>query len=204
MFFLGVFQVGSFNYIIVGEHVVIQYFQDPTFLRLLDESGGVPREIREMLEQLTLTYDPSSPCIEKGLAAGFEYLAERFEPIANNALVGLLPAVVLGEALRLSDKIPGSEVTYESMQHVGVVWLVPLENKLYHATMPLLFLQAICQFSSNFKVVAILNTLANTDWRKFELLCAHFSAYKMSCLSFAGHSRVAMSSFYGGGDMSPK
>lgn len=112
MFFLGVFQVGSFNYIIVGEHVVIQYFQDPTFLRLLDESGGVPREIREMLEQLTLTYDPSSPCIEKGRAAGVEYLAERFEPIANNALVGLLPAVVLGEALRLSDKIPRALLFY--------------------------------------------------------------------------------------------
>jgi hypothetical protein len=49
-----------------------EYFSNPDFLRLLDESGGIPRVIRMILEKLTLEYNPL--CIENGRIAALVYL----------------------------------------------------------------------------------------------------------------------------------
>jgi hypothetical protein len=179
-----------------------EYLRNRDFLRLLDESGGVPRVIRMILEKLTLEYDPSR--IEDGRNNAFQYLKERYF-LKEEDIVGLLPSVVLGKACDLSSAIPGSKLIYEDLQRNGVVWMKPFGN-MYQATMPLLSLRAFCEKNSDHpdvrRVMELLNLLDNTSWSEFEHLCARFSGYKMSHLALLGYPGVTMRHFYGV-DMAP-
>jgi len=179
-----------------------EYFSNPDFLRLLDESGGIPRVIRIILDELTVEYNPL--CIEKGREAALEYLKQKLF-VDKADIAKLLSAVVLGEVCDLATPI-GSNLTFDHLQESGTVWMKPF-GKIYQVTMPLLSLRAICETYTDHldarRVLTMLNTLKNTDWVKFEHFCAHFSAYKMKHLALSGPPRVTMGDFYGV-DMAPE
>jgi hypothetical protein len=181
-----------------------EYFSNPDFLRLLDESGGIPRVIRIILNELTVEYNPS--CIEEGRKKALVYLKTRLS-FNNEAITELLAAVVLGEGCDLLSPIPGSKLTFVELQEIGVVFMKPF-GEVYQVTMPLLSLRALCHRHRKHHpdaqiVLTMLNTLKNTDWVKFEHFCAHFSAYKMKYLALSGPPRVTMGDFYGV-DMAPE
>jgi len=182
-----------------------QYLKNADFLRLLDQSGGIPRIIRRMFEQLTVNYDPR--CIPYARKAALEYLNSKSGVMSVEASLGLIPTVVLGERVVLNKQIPGSMETYDSLQKRGAVWLVPVESDMYLVTIPLLSLRVLVdknvEDAISRRVSEVLDILDHMDWGTFELFCASVSALKMYRLSRTLPS-VTMRKFYGDVDMSPE
>jgi hypothetical protein len=180
-----------------------RYFSDPDFVRLLEESGGIPRLVRYILESLTVEYDPSRIAIAKMNVE--TYLLSKKGQLPLPVLLGLLEKSLLGHLLSISCVVVGSsDTTFDELQRKGVMWLKQEKNGEFSVHVPMLLLRMFLhQHLDNAtvqQVTTMINFMDDIESSKFELFTAHFRAYKMNTLAQKFGS-ISLHAFYGGVEM---
>lgn len=184
------------------------YFEDPKFIQLLNESGGVPSILRIIFEKLSLKYDHISIVNARNNVK--LYLSSIPIPnLSNDALVSLLETVVLGKSILLKSFISFvPNLWYADMQKTGRLWINPHNESSYQVIVPILTLERLCQQDPNSSVAdSILNILTEIKSEKedkFKRICAEYHAFKMDRISKKSKTRISkisLGEFYGNIEM---
>ena len=184
------------------------YFEDPKFIQLLNESGGVPSILRIIFEKLSLKYDHISIVNARNNVK--LYLSSIPIPnLSNDALVSLLETVVLGKSILLQSFISFvPNLWYADMQKTGRLWINPHNESSYQVIVPILTLERLCQQDPNSSVAdSILNILTEIKSEKedkFKRICAEYHAFKMDRISKKSKTRISkisLGEFYGNIEM---
>ena len=185
-----------------------QYFNNPDFIRLLDDTGGVPRLIRFVLEALTVQYDASRIPIAR--ASAELYIQAKMLSIPLHTVHVLLADVLMGQSVSINSPLSHDPViTYDGLQRQGSVWMNAVEGNAsaYRVIVPMMALKSIClQHSLRDvgvgRVSHMLNLLERTDWDHFEELVAHYHSFIGRTLA-RNRSSVSLGEIYKGVAMHP-
>lgn len=172
-----------------------QYLSNSAFLQLLEETGGVPRVLRKVVEGLTVQYNEGK--IDNARRNALEYLQEGVGQDLNaEEIKALLPFVVLGRhAPAMNDcLIPGSQISFERLRCAGMIFTVEGRSGHERLAMPLLLLRSLSSTSAAFHhIQSLLEYHQQRMWEKF---CALFHSLLMQYHAAHGLSDVWLSEFY--------
>jgi hypothetical protein len=180
-----------------------RYFSDPDFVRLLEESGGIPRLVRYILESLTVEYDHSRIAVAKRNV--MNYLDTKNIELSLPVVLGLLETSLLGHPILGSIDVVGSTDTkFDFLQRYGMAWLKQEKDGSFRVHVPMMLLRMYLHWHRDNTTVQQVTTMINfmdaIESNKFELFTAHFRAYKMNMM--AQHvSSISLHAFYGGVEM---
>lgn len=179
-----------------------QYLQDPDLIRLLDETGGVPRLVRYVLEGLTEQYDHSRIPIARMKVEEYIKVKTPFIPLA--AVHALLPMVLMGKAVSAASTL--SATSLDDLQRLGSVWLnqVPGTADDYHVIIPLMSLRRVCmQHETDAevgRVMYMIDLLRGKSWEDFEEFLGCYHAFLSRTLARTRRS-VTLGQLYKGVEM---
>lgn len=185
------------------------YFNNHDFIRLLSDTGGIPRVVRYVLEGLTEKYDASRIPIARAHAES--YIASKMVAIPLNVVQVMLPIILMGETVNINSLVSGNSlITYDDLQRQGSVWMNMADDTnpgKYRVIVPMMSLKMICLQHSLIdvgvgRVSHMLSLLEHRDWDKFEEFIGHYHSFLNRTLALK-HSSVSLGVFYKGVKMDP-
>jgi hypothetical protein len=185
------------------------YFNNRDFIRLLSDTGGIPRVVRHVLEGLTEKYDASRIPIARAHAEA--YIMSKLEAIPLNVVEALLPIILMGETVDINSPVfRNSLIKYDDLQRQGVVWMIKAgetNTGKYRVIVPMMSLKLICnQHSLNDvgvgRVSHMLSLLERRDWDQFEDFIGHYHSFLNRTLAL-NRSSVSLGVYYKGVKMHP-
>jgi hypothetical protein len=143
-----------------------QYLNNPDFIRLLGDTGGVPGLARCVLEGLTVQYDVARIPIARALAQ--EYINSKMRHIPLRVVRALLPVVLTGQTVFQGSTVAKNHsTTYDDLQVQGSVWLTKVPGTVaeYHAVVPVMVLMSICsQHTTDVEVSRVTHMIEFLGW----------------------------------------
>jgi hypothetical protein len=181
-----------------------KYLSHPSFLQLLEDTGGVPRLLRKVLEGLTVEFTES--CIAEARTNALHYVQRGHMTLSLEERAALVPFIVHGVyppamSSPLVKDSPTSR-TFEDLRMTGAIF-----QEADQLVMPVLLLEALFP-SKGIGIASLMNHLIYwyhvRTWSGFEMFGALFHALKMQQLSEQGKKEVSMEEFYPGAVMPPE
>lgn len=179
------------------------YLSNPSFLQLLEDTGGVPRVLRKVVEGLTPQFAESS--ITQARRNAVEYVVGSNTNLNLQERAALVPYVVLGATAppMTTPLVPQSPAnrTFEDLSMNGAIF--EEGGKLL---MPVLLLEALFPTKGTTDpafVARLIHWYHQRSWDGFEMFCALFHAAKMQHLREQPQQEVSLEKFYDGALMPP-
>ena len=181
-----------------------KYLSHPSFLQLLEDTGGVPRLLRKVLEGLTVEFAESS--IAEARNNALRYVESGHLTLSLEERAALIPFIVHGVfpppmTSPLVKHSPTSR-TFEDLRMTGAIF-----QEANQLVMPVLLLEALFP-SKGIGAAGLMSRLIfwyhERTWSGFEMFGALFHALKMRHLSEQGAEEVSMEDFYPGAVMPPE
>jgi hypothetical protein len=189
-----------------------QYLNNPDFIRLLGDTGGVPGLVRCVLEGLTVQYDAARIPIARALAQ--EYINSKMQHIPLRVVRALLPVVLTGQTVFQGSTVAKNHsTTYDHLQVQGSVWLTKVPGAVaeYHAVVPIMTLKSICsQHTTDVEVSRVthmIDLLGRTDRDGFAEFLGWYHSFMSRTLSrarFLWCPPVTLGELYRGVEMHPE
>lgn len=176
-----------------------RYLTDPRFLQLLEDTGGVPRVLRMVLEGLSVEFDEN--CINNARDKALAYLEQGSAFLTAREVRVLIPFITLGFGMPLmsSPLHPGSKITFETLRRAGAIFPVKVGSD-ERLSMPMLLLETIGRSLPPPKYALIqrlIHYCRVRSWDGLEMFGALFHAYKMQYYAAYKVPFVTCGDFYG-------
>jgi hypothetical protein len=181
-----------------------KYMSDPSFLQLLENTGGVPRLLRKVLEGLTLQFTESS--IAEARSNALQYVEGSHMSLSVAERAALVPYIVLGvPAPPMSSPLVEQSSTSHTFEDLCMSGAIFQEDG--RLVMPLLLLQAlfpVVGLGDATLIGRLVSSYRERTREGLEMFCALFHALKMQYLSGQPAREVSLENFYRGALMPPQ